>query len=127
MAKGLWICELAPLTTCLLLSADQALDRFAMKRFYEDKIVPIGQPSQRRWVSWAHSPGHMWCVCSLCMGTSLVYPCGMEQHAWGECTKCAYSGASPEGCELRDISTRVAVCAHRWAGQLAPEAGAGEQ
>lgn len=31
-------------------SADQALDRFAMKRFYEDKIVPIGQPSQRRWV-----------------------------------------------------------------------------
>ncbi|KAB1278817.1 Tensin-1 [Camelus dromedarius] len=32
-------------------SADQALDRFAMKRFYEDKIVPIGQPSQRRWVA----------------------------------------------------------------------------
>ncbi|KAM8901053.1 tensin-1 isoform 2-T3 [Lycaon pictus] len=31
-------------------SADQALDRFAMKRFYEDKIVPIGQPSQRRYV-----------------------------------------------------------------------------
>ncbi|XP_058908072.1 tensin-1 isoform X11 [Kogia breviceps] len=33
-------------------SADQALDRFAMKRFYEDKIVPIGQPSQRRYVRY---------------------------------------------------------------------------
>ncbi|XP_073927790.1 tensin-1 isoform X6 [Castor canadensis] len=33
-------------------SADQALDRFAMKRFYEDKIVPIGQPSQRRYVHY---------------------------------------------------------------------------
>ncbi|XP_004701842.2 tensin-1 [Echinops telfairi] len=32
--------------------ADQALDRFAMKRFYEDKIVPIGQPSQRRYVHY---------------------------------------------------------------------------
>ncbi|KFP89753.1 Tensin, partial [Apaloderma vittatum] len=31
-------------------SADQALDRFAMKRFYEDKVVPVGQPSQKRWV-----------------------------------------------------------------------------
>uniref|UniRef100_A0A8C1VFS0 Tensin 1b n=1 Tax=Cyprinus carpio TaxID=7962 RepID=A0A8C1VFS0_CYPCA len=29
-------------------SADQALDRFAMKRFYEDKVLPVGQPSQRR-------------------------------------------------------------------------------
>lgn len=29
-------------------SADQALDRFAMKRFYEDKAMPVGQPSQRR-------------------------------------------------------------------------------
>ncbi|KAF5922594.1 hypothetical protein HPG69_017967 [Diceros bicornis minor] len=33
-------------------SANQALDRFAMKRFYEDKIVPIGQPSQRRYVHY---------------------------------------------------------------------------
>ncbi|XP_077874113.1 tensin-1 isoform X14 [Ictidomys tridecemlineatus] len=33
-------------------SADQALDRFAMKRFYEDKIIPIGQPSQRRYVHY---------------------------------------------------------------------------
>uniref|UniRef100_A0A2I3G247 Tensin 1 n=1 Tax=Nomascus leucogenys TaxID=61853 RepID=A0A2I3G247_NOMLE len=33
-------------------SADQALDRFAMKRFYEDKIVPVGQPSQRRYVHY---------------------------------------------------------------------------
>lgn len=21
-----------------------------MKRFYEDKVVPVGQPSQKRWV-----------------------------------------------------------------------------
>ncbi|XP_060684176.1 tensin-1 isoform X4 [Hemiscyllium ocellatum] len=33
-------------------SADQALDRFAMKKFYEDKIVPVGQPSQRRYVHY---------------------------------------------------------------------------
>lgn len=38
-------------------SADQALDRFAMKRFYEDKVVPVGQPSQKRWV--------LVCVCRL--------------------------------------------------------------
>uniref|UniRef100_A0A671P2Z6 Tensin-1-like n=1 Tax=Sinocyclocheilus anshuiensis TaxID=1608454 RepID=A0A671P2Z6_9TELE len=33
-------------------SADQALDRFAMKRFYEDKVLPVGQPSQRRYVQY---------------------------------------------------------------------------
>ncbi|XP_041936544.1 tensin isoform X4 [Alosa sapidissima] len=33
-------------------SADQALDRFAMKRFYEDKALPVGQPSQRRYVQY---------------------------------------------------------------------------
>ncbi|XP_072324681.1 tensin-1 isoform X3 [Scyliorhinus torazame] len=33
-------------------SADQALDRFAMKKFYEDKILPVGQPSQRRYVHY---------------------------------------------------------------------------
>ncbi|KAM9235722.1 tensin-1 isoform 3-T3 [Leptosomus discolor] len=33
-------------------SADQALDRFAMKRFYEDKIVPVGQPSQKRYIHY---------------------------------------------------------------------------
>ncbi|XDV36125.1 hypothetical protein PO909_005969 [Leuciscus waleckii] len=33
-------------------SADQALDRFAMKRFYEDKAMPVGQPSQRRYVHY---------------------------------------------------------------------------
>uniref|UniRef100_A0A3P8WCK4 Tensin 1 n=1 Tax=Cynoglossus semilaevis TaxID=244447 RepID=A0A3P8WCK4_CYNSE len=32
--------------------ADQALDRFAMKRFYEDKVLPVGQPSQRRYVEY---------------------------------------------------------------------------
>lgn len=36
-------------TFCVhIFSADQALDRFAMKRFYEDKAMPVGQPSQRR-------------------------------------------------------------------------------
>ncbi|KAM9396550.1 tensin-1 isoform 15-T18 [Salvelinus alpinus] len=33
-------------------SADQALDRFAMRRFYEDKALPVGQPSQRRYVRY---------------------------------------------------------------------------
>ncbi|XP_075789113.1 tensin-1 isoform X4 [Pelodiscus sinensis] len=33
-------------------SADQALDRFAMKRFYEDKVTPVGQPSQKRYVHY---------------------------------------------------------------------------
>lgn len=32
----------------LVRSADQALDRFAMKRFYEDKVLPVSQPSQKR-------------------------------------------------------------------------------
>ncbi|XP_056286817.1 tensin-1 isoform X4 [Pseudoliparis swirei] len=33
-------------------SADQALDRFAMRRFYEDKAIPVGQPSQIRYVRY---------------------------------------------------------------------------
>ncbi|XP_067359154.1 tensin-1 isoform X3 [Channa argus] len=33
-------------------SADQALDRFAMRRFYEDKALPVGQPSQIRYVQY---------------------------------------------------------------------------
>ncbi|XP_027147360.1 tensin isoform X2 [Larimichthys crocea] len=33
-------------------SADQALDRFAMRRFYEDKALPVGQPSQQRYVRY---------------------------------------------------------------------------
>ena len=32
----------------LICSADQALDRFAMKRFYDDKLGGLTQPSQRR-------------------------------------------------------------------------------
>ncbi|KAL4635640.1 tensin-1-like [Arapaima gigas] len=32
--------------------ADQALDRFAMKRFYEDKALPVSQPSQKRYVQY---------------------------------------------------------------------------
>uniref|UniRef100_A0A8C7ZEB1 Tensin 1 n=1 Tax=Oryzias sinensis TaxID=183150 RepID=A0A8C7ZEB1_9TELE len=35
-----------------LCSADQALDRFAMRRFYEDKALPVGQPSQNRYVRY---------------------------------------------------------------------------
>uniref|UniRef100_A0A3P9LKF5 Tensin 1 n=1 Tax=Oryzias latipes TaxID=8090 RepID=A0A3P9LKF5_ORYLA len=35
-----------------LCSADQALDRFAMRRFYEDKALPVGQPSQKRYVRY---------------------------------------------------------------------------
>ncbi|XP_028277469.1 tensin isoform X5 [Parambassis ranga] len=33
-------------------SADQALDRFAMRRFYEDKSLPVTQPSQKRYVRY---------------------------------------------------------------------------
>ncbi|XP_041374710.1 tensin-1-like isoform X3 [Gigantopelta aegis] len=33
-------------------SADGALDRFAMKRFYDDKLGGISQPSQRRYVHY---------------------------------------------------------------------------
>ncbi|XP_019378359.1 PREDICTED: tensin-1 [Gavialis gangeticus] len=33
-------------------SADQALDRFAMKRFYEDKVEPAAQPSQKRYIDY---------------------------------------------------------------------------
>ncbi|KAA8588383.1 hypothetical protein FQN60_001577, partial [Etheostoma spectabile] len=36
----------------LVCVADQALDRFAMKRFYEDKVLPVGQPSQKRYVEY---------------------------------------------------------------------------
>ena len=32
----------------MLCSADQALDRFAMKKFYDDKIGGVTHPSQRR-------------------------------------------------------------------------------
>uniref|UniRef100_A0A8D0HTZ5 Tensin 1 n=1 Tax=Sphenodon punctatus TaxID=8508 RepID=A0A8D0HTZ5_SPHPU len=32
-----------PHVSALPCSADQALDRFAMKRFYEDKVIPVGQ------------------------------------------------------------------------------------
>lgn len=32
------------------LSADQALDRFAMKKFYDDKVSALMQPSQKRCV-----------------------------------------------------------------------------
>lgn len=50
-------------------SADQALDRFAMKRFYEDKVVPVGQPSQKRWVPVCIFP--LWVV--GCRGAKRVW------------------------------------------------------
>ncbi|XP_078260428.1 LOW QUALITY PROTEIN: tensin-1-like [Rhinoraja longicauda] len=36
----------------LSASADQALDRFAMRKFYEDKISSVIQPSQERYVQY---------------------------------------------------------------------------
>ncbi|XP_078702235.1 tensin-3-like isoform X36 [Branchiostoma floridae x Branchiostoma belcheri] len=33
-------------------SAEQALDRFAMKRFYDEKVAGVTQPSQRRYVHY---------------------------------------------------------------------------
>ncbi|CAM9413180.1 unnamed protein product [Lampetra planeri] len=33
-------------------SASQALDRYAMKKFYDDKVAKLSQPSQRRYVSY---------------------------------------------------------------------------
>ncbi|KAF3842819.1 hypothetical protein F7725_001668 [Dissostichus mawsoni] len=38
--------------TCIQQHICQALDRFAMKRFYEDKVLPVGQPSQKRYVEY---------------------------------------------------------------------------
>lgn len=38
-------------TPSLLPSADQALDRFAMKKYYDDKVSALMQPSQKRYVS----------------------------------------------------------------------------
>ncbi|XP_069768430.1 tensin-3-like isoform X3 [Narcine bancroftii] len=36
--------------TYISASADQALDRFAMKKFYDDKVSALMQPSQKRYV-----------------------------------------------------------------------------
>ncbi len=35
-----------------IYSADDALDLFAMKRFYDDKLQGVTQPSQRRYVHY---------------------------------------------------------------------------
>ena len=35
-----------------IYSADDALDHFAMKRFYDDKLQGVTQPSQRRYVHY---------------------------------------------------------------------------
>ncbi|XP_014306279.2 tensin-3-like, partial [Myotis lucifugus] len=39
-------------TPSLLPSADQALDRFAMKKYYDDKVSALMQPSQKRYVQF---------------------------------------------------------------------------
>uniref|UniRef100_A0A8C5LGM4 Tensin 3 n=1 Tax=Jaculus jaculus TaxID=51337 RepID=A0A8C5LGM4_JACJA len=38
--------------TSVSASADQALDRFAMKKFYDDKVSALMQPSQKRYVQF---------------------------------------------------------------------------
>ncbi|NXN18730.1 TENS3 protein, partial [Indicator maculatus] len=38
--------------TNVSVSADQALDRFAMKKFFDDKVSALMQPSQRRYVQF---------------------------------------------------------------------------
>ncbi|XP_024902255.1 tensin-3 isoform X2 [Pteropus alecto] len=38
--------------TSVSASADQALDRFAMKKYYDDKVSALMQPSQRRYVQF---------------------------------------------------------------------------
>ncbi|XP_065609068.1 tensin-3 isoform X2 [Cyrtonyx montezumae] len=38
--------------TSVSTSADQALDRFAMKKFYDDKVSALMQPSQKRYVQF---------------------------------------------------------------------------
>ncbi|XP_032323304.1 LOW QUALITY PROTEIN: tensin-3-like [Camelus ferus] len=38
--------------TNISASADQALDRFAMKKFYDDKVSTLMQPSQKRYVQF---------------------------------------------------------------------------
>lgn len=96
-----------------------------MKRFYEDKIVPIGQPSQRRWVSRALGPVHT-CVCVFTVsGNQPHEPMGTEQCTYVVvCQACRFR-SSLEGHELRKLW--AAVCAHSGAQQLAPEVGAREQ
>ncbi|NXX36858.1 TENS3 protein, partial [Nicator chloris] len=38
--------------TSVSVSADQALDRFAMKKFFDDKVSALMQPSQRRYLQF---------------------------------------------------------------------------
>lgn len=46
-STGLMLCLCPSLS---FPSADQALDRFAMKKFYDDKVSDLMQPSQKRYV-----------------------------------------------------------------------------
>ncbi|OXB62980.1 hypothetical protein ASZ78_000890, partial [Callipepla squamata] len=38
--------------TSVSTSADQALDRFAMKKFFDDKLSSLMQPSQKRYLAY---------------------------------------------------------------------------
>ena len=44
--------SLPPLALHVLCSPEAALDHFAMKRFYDDKLMGVTQPSQRRYVHY---------------------------------------------------------------------------
>lgn len=57
-----------------------------MKRFYEDKIVPIGQPSQRRWVSRAHSQCLCVHVCVRVWELAIQAGVGTDMPRGGVCT-----------------------------------------
>ena len=50
------VCDPLPLNTdpltSLSHSPEAALDHFAMKRFYDDKLIGVTQPSQRRYVHY---------------------------------------------------------------------------
>lgn len=53
-----FISKIAPLKDLHFLSfspnsADQALDRFAMKKFFDDNVSALMQPSQKRYFSFS--------------------------------------------------------------------------
>ena len=95
-----------------------------MKRFYEDKIVPIGQPSQKRWVSRALGPVHTCvCVCSLYVGTSLLNPWGLSSVPVWWCAKHVCSGPAWRGVNSGTCGQLcVPTGGHsRWLLRLVPE------
>lgn len=83
--------------SCLSCSADQALDRFAMRRFYEDKALPVGQPSQRRSVimsppfcplpNWYTKSWNWDEISSKRTFQTLVQPTGKGEMGWNDLLK----------------------------------------